>query len=145
MHTFVPNLLVLSQFFCIFFLASIANYAQFVVVPALLFVSGLAVGLVAVNEMRKSKFSFFPHVKPGAKLVTGGIYRYIRHPMYLAVLGLCLSFLCSNFSVLNALVFFILFLTLYLKILLEEVNLLAVFPQYASYIKKSKRLLPFIW
>ena len=145
MNALIPTILVLMQFFCIFFLAFRANYSQFIFFPLILFISGMAVGLVALYEIRRSKFSFFPHVRPGAKLVTTGIYRYLRHPMYLAVLWVCLSFFVSNGSVVNGFIYFLLCFTLYAKILLEEVYLLAVFPQYATYLKESKRIFPFVW
>ena len=51
-----------------------------------MFVLGIAVGLLAIWNMRVSKLRTNPEVADGSKLVTNGIYKYIRHPMYLGLL-----------------------------------------------------------
>ncbi len=42
-----------------------------------------------------------PIPKPGAPLITVGIYNYFRHPMYLAVLMFGLGMLINNFNILS--------------------------------------------
>ena len=43
-------------------------------------------GIAAPASNRPGNFSIRPKLKPGARLVSSGIYRRIRHPMYGAVL-----------------------------------------------------------
>lgn len=86
-----------------------------------------------------------PVPRDSAVLVTNGIYRYIRHPMYLSVLsgltGLTL-FYCSYYTLIlcSAGVIFIT-----IKIKYEETFLTARFHEYKAYSKKSKKLIPFIY
>jgi protein-S-isoprenylcysteine O-methyltransferase Ste14 len=81
------------------------------------------------------------------ELVTHGIYRRVRHPMYLALLLYCLgqALVLPNWvagpSYLVA--FGLLFA---LRVGPEERMLLEQFgPQYAEYMARTKRLLPGVW
>ncbi len=81
------------------------------------------------------------------ELVTSGIYGYIRHPIYLGGLigwvGLSLAFR----GVFTLLVFLIIYFLLFKSRMdLEERILTSEFGQeYLSYMKRTKRLIPFIY
>ena len=47
---------------------------------------GIVIGLLALNVNRRENFNITPYIKSNCKLITYGIYKYIRHPMYLSVL-----------------------------------------------------------
>ena len=47
---------------------------------------GITIGILAIQEHESNNFNIRPDIKENCKLVTTGIYTYIRHPMYLAVL-----------------------------------------------------------
>src|SRR5512134_3536099 len=52
----------------------------------LLLLASAAVGIAALAANRPGNFNIRPEPKAGGRLVTSGIYRWIRHPMYGAVL-----------------------------------------------------------
>jgi len=80
------------------------------------------------------------------KLVTAGVYKTIRHPLYtsliLMLLGGCLAFknlLCA------ALTAFIFIPSMYYRAKLEEKLLREEFTEYDEYVKKTGMFLPKIW
>lgn len=111
----------------------------------LLFFTGVAVALAAVLAMGARTVSILPEPRPGGVLVTRGIYRYLRHPMYLAVLlcalAACLAYQSPAKWALAAL----LALVLALKIRREERLLRQRFADYADYARHTAALLPFLF
>jgi protein-S-isoprenylcysteine O-methyltransferase Ste14 len=102
-------------------------------------------GLVALAVMRLSNFSVMPEPRIRSNLVKNGPYAYIRHPMYASLLLFCLSFLLNSFTITKLLIYVVLAALLIFKIRKEEKNLITTHAQYSSYIKTTKRLIPFIW
>lgn len=87
-------------------------------------------------------FSILPEVRG---LVTGGPYRWVRHPVYLGEITSTLGLLLPVLSPFNALVF-VLFCALQLwRTRHEEANLAANFPEYDDYRQRTARLLPGLW
>jgi len=78
-------------------------------------------------------------------LVTNGPYRWFRHPIYTAVIYFSWACLIA-FPKIEVLVA-VLFITvgLFIRMLLEEKALNKVYPEYAEYSKRAKRLIPFIF
>jgi protein-S-isoprenylcysteine O-methyltransferase Ste14 len=100
--------------------------------------------LFAVWSLRylDRSFSILPQAR---QLVTGGPYRIIRHPIYLAeaisVVGALLNFLS-----IEALALFAAQLTCQLlRMNYEEQVLGAAFPEYAEYSRRTARLLPGVY
>ena len=56
-----------------------------------------------------------PIPKPGAPLITVGIYKWFRHPMYLGVLMLGFGMLINNLNIASALIFLALSLNMVVK------------------------------
>jgi protein-S-isoprenylcysteine O-methyltransferase Ste14 len=82
-------------------------------------------------------------VLPAQTLVTDGIYRYVRHPIYAgdAMLLVGLELALESWLV----VFMVFPLLVFAKRALAEEALLAqAFPDYSAYCKRSKRFLPFV-
>jgi protein-S-isoprenylcysteine O-methyltransferase Ste14 len=110
----------------------------------ILLITSLFVIIVTLSNF-KQMVTPNPVPRDSAVLITNGIYKYIRHPMYLSALsgliGLAL-FYCSYYALIlcAAGIFFIT-----IKIKYEETFLTAKFPQYKEYSLKSKKLLPFIY
>jgi len=87
------------------------------------------------------------HTGKDHELITKGLYKYVRHPMYSGdILVLTGPFLVFG-SILMLLVMLILFFNiLCMRINLEEMMLKEVFgEEYITYMKKTKRLIPFIY
>lgn len=99
---------------------------------------GTTMAIMAVLDLGRS-MSIMPEAR---KLVTGGLYRRIRHPLYLAeeiaVLGFCLQFRSWQAAP-------IIIVHLYFQIRRmdwEEGILAKAFPGYTEYRQRTYRLLP---
>jgi protein-S-isoprenylcysteine O-methyltransferase Ste14 len=107
--------------------------------------AGFLAGRAAVGTLSWRTLFGVPEItaEPAAKLVTAGIYRYIRHPRYLEfaleVLGVAiLSGLAANFFL-----FVYFFPAIFLAAYLEEKELIARFGQdYLAYKQRTGWFLP---
>lgn len=106
---------------------------------------GITVGLWAVYEMRRSKLRIQPEVASGAILITTGPYRYIRNPMYFAVLSMTFGWLVDRPVIWRLSLWLGLIVVLVLKTKFEETLLKSAFADYPNYALKTKRLIPLIW
>ncbi len=61
-----------------------------------------------------------PIPKPGAPLITVGIYKWFRHPMYLGVLMFGVGMLINNLNIVSILIFIALFLNMVAKANYED-------------------------
>lgn len=83
-----------------------------------------------------------PNPKENGKLVTDGIYKFIRHPIYtgLILLGLAQVFIAGP---LPQVIFYIVLLGLLnYKSKFEESMLRAKYPEYEEYAKRTGRFIP---
>jgi protein-S-isoprenylcysteine O-methyltransferase Ste14 len=79
------------------------------------------------------------------KLVTTGPYRYLRHPIYVAILLFVWTGIAvhpSRASLLAGLVATAATLT---RMISEETLLRERYPEYADYARRAKRLVPFVY
>lgn len=111
----------------------------------ILFVSGIIIQSIAMWQL-KGFYTVRIGIQPEQKLVTSGLYRFIRHPGYLSyiitIIGIGLSL--SSILTLLFVVFIILFLVLRIKG--EEEMLLKEFgDEYKAYMKRTKKIIPFIY
>jgi protein-S-isoprenylcysteine O-methyltransferase Ste14 len=108
------------------------------VVSTLLTLAGDGLAVVILVQLRRS-FSIMPEAR---ELVTSGLYRFVRHPLYLAeeiaAVGAVLQFLSTG-AVMLLLVQFAFQLR---RIFYEEAVLTKAFPQYGVYAAKTARLIP---
>jgi protein-S-isoprenylcysteine O-methyltransferase Ste14 len=86
-----------------------------------------------------------PVPRDSAQLKTTGIYKYIRHPMYLAVLLMLIGFTLYYNSYFTLVLCAAGVLFILIKIGYEESYLVDKFPEYKNYSLKSKKLLPYIY
>lgn len=138
-------MLVAVQFGCIGWLLWSTEWGRMDWLALLLIISGVLVGGWAIYVMRVSKFHITPEVDKKAILVAAGPYRFIRHPMYSAVLLVCLGFLIMNVNVIRGAVYMILVADLLLKLRYEEKLLVKHFSEYRDYMNKTKRLIPLVF
>lgn len=106
---------------------------------------GIGVGLSAVNTMGFHNLRATAEPADTAVLLKGGLYRWIRHPMYSSVFLFCLGLLLAAPVPLRITAFALLSFDLYLKMNHEEKLLNKMFAEYTAYCQKTKRILPCIY
>jgi len=111
------------------------------VAGGLLFAAGGAVGLAGGIHLGEN-LTAFPRPKEDAQLVESGIYRWVRHPLYLSVMlaswAWALLFQSAAAGICAALI--VLFLDA--KARREECWLRATFPGYEAYARRVNRFVP---
>lgn len=112
---------------------------------AILLVAGSGVGLAALAVNPPSNFNIRPELKAGARLVTHGIYRRLRHPIYLGLLLVLAAGLAADPRVWRCVLWLALLGVLIAKLVREERYLRAAFPEYSRYAARTRRLLPGIF
>lgn len=114
------------------------------VLAMLLVLIGFSCGCWAVAAVGVRRVRVMPEVSEQTQLVTSGPFRFVRHPMYTGLSIACMGFSLMPFQVWKAIALAILILVLVLKSRLEETQLLAQFPEYEAYQKRTKRFIPFV-
>lgn len=135
---------VIVQFSAILFLLTQVNINQLSTLAIGLIILAVIIGLTALIHMQPKNLNITPALKPHHQLITHGIYRYIRHPMYTSVILFCLALMLSNNTWMTQLVMLILVLDLWFKSKREEVLLSERFPHYQPYRERTGRFLPFL-
>jgi protein-S-isoprenylcysteine O-methyltransferase Ste14 len=106
-----------------------------------------AVGLVlmafAFSALR-DVVQIAPDPKAGGHLVTTGIYRWLRHPIYTAIVILVIGLLLRKPAILPAVAAGVAIAFLIVKARYEETLLTARYPEYAEYRKRTWGVLPLI-
>jgi protein-S-isoprenylcysteine O-methyltransferase Ste14 len=143
------NLLVLGQFILlgllILYPSNSINYGAFALAVTIAIATLLAVGAVILGlsflALGKSLTAHPIPAKQG-ELVTDGLYRFARHPIYTGVLAIGLAMTLSGGLFPHALFFIALVVLLNYKASFEEQLLRARYLDYASYAEKTGRFLP---
>lgn len=101
--------------------------------------------LAALHANQFGNFNIHPSPKQNGRLIEHGIYSYIRHPMYTAVILFGLGCVLASPMLESVLVLFALCLVLVRKARLEESWLKQKYPFYGDYIIKTYAFLPWIY
>ncbi len=110
-----------------------------------LLATGMALGLWTISVNRWGNFNIRPEVKHGARLITSGPYRWIRHPMYSAVLLGMAAFVAADPDAARLALYVALLIVLAMKAAREEEYLRAAFTEYDAYAARTQRFIPTIW
>ena len=138
--------MVFLQFSLLFGLVAITSpitaIANGYLATILLMSISLMVALAALQANRLGNFNIHPSPKQNGCLIVHGIYRYIRHPMYTAVIFFGGGCVASMPTLQSCLLFFALCLVLLRKARLEETWLTSKYPVYTDYQAQTKGFFP---
>lgn len=140
----MSRVLVILQFVFIALLAYPFTRPALNLLDVVLFLGGLLVFCMAILAMKWRTFTVMPEPKAGGELVTNGIYRVVRHPMYLAVLLCAVAASLAYMQWWKWLLLALLALVLIVKMRREEQLLEARYANYAAYRAKVKGIIPFL-
>jgi protein-S-isoprenylcysteine O-methyltransferase Ste14 len=76
--------------------------------------------------------------------VTSGPYRFVRHPIYTALLLFVWAGVVSHGTILSLLTAIVATTALAVRMVAEEELVLDVYPEYAEYAGRTKRVIPFV-
>lgn len=77
-------------------------------------------------------------------LVTTGPYRFVRHPIYAAILLFVWTGVAANWSLQAAALGLLATAMTVLRMLLEESLVVERYPEYADYARRTRRVIPFV-
>jgi protein-S-isoprenylcysteine O-methyltransferase Ste14 len=108
-------------------------------------IGAVLLGVWAIAAVRIDNVNIVPDPRRGAVLVESGPYRWIRHPMYAALLLGTLALVLESPSLLRGGLWIVLLIDLMVKLHYEERLLLEHFAGYEAYMAASKCLIPHIY
>jgi protein-S-isoprenylcysteine O-methyltransferase Ste14 len=115
--------------------------AEDVLVGDIVIVIGFVIQILALASLNRS-FGLLPALR-GVK--TGGLYAWVRHPLYAAYVIIFLGYLINNQSLNNAAVALLGLAFLVMRIHYEE-DLLIQHADYRHYVNRTRwRLIPTVW
>lgn len=140
------DIILVSVQLVLFFLFAIAPSGQitgFIVqtVSFVLTVAGLIILLSALAGLGSS-LTPFPTPKISGKLVTSGMYKFVRHPIYTGILLAATGISLYSLSIPKFFITVLLYLLFVYKSKYEEKLLLSKFDGYDRYMKATGRFFP---
>lgn len=140
------KILVFIQFFIIFLmLLPLGNEVKYIEIGTFFIVVGSIVGVLALVKNKIGNFNIRPDIKEGCFLITDGIYKYVRHPMYSSVLLMMLGIMFLYMHLFEVVLYTLLVIDLIVKMLYEENLWCDNSEEYIAYSKKTKRLIPYVF
>jgi protein-S-isoprenylcysteine O-methyltransferase Ste14 len=135
--------LVLAQFACLAALVvPLPGGPMLHPIGVVIAACGGVIGVWSLAANRPGNFNVRPEPKAGGRLVTTGPYRFVRHPMYLAVLFFGGGMATAYGEYWRWGVFVVLALVLDRKAAREEHALRETFAAYDDYAARTGRFLP---
>jgi protein-S-isoprenylcysteine O-methyltransferase Ste14 len=138
-------LLVTIQFGGMFYFLISGKIFPETLIATVLMLSAMLLVAWAILSMNSKTLTAMPGLRKEASLVVKGPYRFVRHPMYTAVILMLSGLLVNDFSLIRLLVLMAVLAVLLIKTEIEEYQLNERFPEYAEYQKRTKKLIPFLF
>lgn len=104
-------------------------------------IMGCFIIILAMVQLNQN-LSPFPTPKVQSQLVTKGLYRYVRHPIYTGILLVMIGYGFFSAQISRLLIAGITYILFYVKSDYEEKLLLQKFPEYVSYMKRTGKIWP---
>ena len=121
------------------------NYAIFGAGPITITIQVTAALLMVWARLTFGIRSFHGTANPTAGgLVTTGPYRYIRHPIYAAILYFFWAGIAAHPSLVTVAVGLLATVFTAVRIVAEEKLLVTMYPEYGAYAQVTKRVVPFV-
>lgn len=102
---------------------------------------GFIISALSVLQLNKN-LTVFPTPKTDSELITFGMYKLSRHPIYTGLILFTFGYAFYKVSFLKLVIAFVLLLLFYFKTKYEEQQLLQKFSDYKEYQKKVNRFSP---
>ena len=113
--------------------------------PLIIGLQALACALMLWARMTFRGRSFHAGADPTAGgLVTGGPYRYLRHPIYSAILLFVWAGVIAQGGTVSILTAIVITAALAVRMGAEEALVAEAYPEYAEYAHRTKRIIPFV-
>ncbi len=141
----LPYFYVFIQFACLAVILFSGPWIASGAVGLMVEVAGIALGVAAILQMKPGLKNILPLPQNGNTLITNGVYRIIRHPMYLAQVVAVIPLVVDVFNPLRLAALLVLILNLIFKLNYEEKRLLFHYEAYRAYMNRSWRLIPFLY
>ena len=109
-----------------------------------IFILGTVIALIAAINLGKN-LTPLPRPKENAELIQGGLYRFVRHPIYFGVIVLSLGWGLIQQSTLVWLYVLIIAIFFDIKSRKEERWLVERFSAYANYQGRVRKLIPWLY
>jgi protein-S-isoprenylcysteine O-methyltransferase Ste14 len=114
--------------------------------PVVIFFQALAIALMIWARQTFGLRSFHAAANPTeGGLVTRGPYRFIRHPIYAAVIIFSVAGVAGNLSVVNGALGLVIVAGMITRALCEERLLRVRYPEYADYARNTWRMIPLLF
>jgi protein-S-isoprenylcysteine O-methyltransferase Ste14 len=121
------------------------NRAIFAAGPITIAIQIVAALLMLWARITFGMRSFHAGANPTAGgLVTNGPYRFIRHPIYAAILYFFWAGIVAHLSVITFVLGLCVTAMTAVRIVAEEKLLVSMYPNYTGYARATRRVIPFI-
>jgi protein-S-isoprenylcysteine O-methyltransferase Ste14 len=149
-RTDAPTSIYISVFFIIILSSLInfvffTNFMKFYLIDILGVILIICSGIIEYNAIISLKENYYPQTGKEKNLIINGIFKYIRHPIYLSGLFLGLGILIFFAKNIWYYLYPIMVIAIIYKIESEEKYLLKRFKTYKAYQKKSYKIIPYIY
>jgi len=110
----------------------------------IIFFAGISIRYLGLKEIR-GLFSVKVELRNNHHVIDTGIYKHIRHPLYLGTIIMALSAIVYYVNISSIILMVLLLVGTALRIRKEETHLQNNLTGYSDYMKKTKRLLPYLF
>ncbi len=140
-YIFVSIQFLLFGWYAFDFLPSLVVTQTVQYIGLIFSILGFVISVVSVLQLN-TNLTVFPTPKIGAELITSGMYKWSRHPIYTGLILFTFGYAIFKNSVFKIIIALLLLLLFYFKTKYEEQKLSHKFHDYEDYKKNVNRFFP---